>query len=667
MTFTRKLLLGTGMVMALSHTYAQSLFSPRAMALGNNGAAVRDTRGFENNPAGLTGLRDWEFMMSTYTATGNSAGFVFHGITFGKRFLETEAVALQFSPGALLEFIVPSQFVSTDSTDPNIIDRTFSYSENFTLGYAHKFSDQFALGAMVRLWQEKISDKVYSFIANNVPVIRDSSYSEHVVLLDPAFQWRPLAGLSIAAVGRNFLSVKKEKFPAEQSQFALPAKRSLELSVRYEAAQQVALMGSGSTNASGSLGYELNFPIWNVGLHNSLYFDKSESPFAYALSVGLGWSYQFLEIDASYLRFFNQAGHSGAGNFSSFDGKTIHSIALNRFTLDRIAFSVKAIFGNVRESLARIEGVEITSAVYPSSYELFAFRPIGKMRVRNISEKPIQAKVSFYIEKYMDAPTESPAVHMLPGEVKEIPFNAVLNEQIKSVNKLTIREGNVFVNTTPAEEYDDKFQTKVLIHGRNDWDGDANALRNFVTPEDPDILRYTRDVLLEYRDSISNVPRELEQVVKARLLFNSFAGKLVYVGDPKQSSDYVQYPSETLVMKSGDCDDMTTAFASLLSSVGISTAFIDVVPPQAPEKSHIYLMFDTGLEPKFGSRISENPKRYFIRKNPKGIETIWLPIESTVIAKGFDEAWSVGAEELFNDTEINLGLIKGWVKIVDIN
>ncbi|MEK7670672.1 MAG: hypothetical protein AAB344_00430, partial [Bacteroidota bacterium] len=393
----------------------------------------------------------------------------------------------------------------------------------------------------------------------------------------------------------------------------------------------------------------------------------AESPFAYAFSVGAGWRYEFLELDVSYLRFINQDSHSGSFTVRSFDASKINNINLNSFTRDRLVLSLKAIFGNVRESLARIEGVEMLSAVYPSSYELFAFRPIGRVKVRNVSDKPIQAKASFYIEKYMDAPTETPSVYMLPGEEKEVPFNAVLNDQVKSVQKLTIREGNVYVSATPAEEYDDRFQTKVLIHGRNDWDGNVNSLRHFVTPDDPDVLRYTRDILLQFRDSLAAVPRELEQLVKARLLFNTFAGKLVYVGDPKQSSDYVQYPSETLTMRSGDCDDMTACFASLLSSVGISTAFIDVVPPQSPEKSHIYMMFDSGLDLKFGNRVSENPKRYVVRKNPKGQETIWLPIETTVITKGFDAAWSTGAQEYLEDVEITLGLIKGWVKVVDVN
>jgi hypothetical protein len=140
----------------------------------------------------------------------------------------------------------------------------------------------------------------------------------------------------------------------------------------------------------------------------------------------------------------------------------------------------------------------------------------------------------------------------------------------------------------------------------------------------------------------------------------------VYVNDPKQSADNVQYPSETLQLRGGDCDDMTICFSSLLNSVGISTAFIDVIPPEDSSRSHIYLMFDTSLDPKYGNAISSNAKRYIVRKNPKGVETVWIPIETTVITRGFEAAWSQGAQQYFDDVEVGLGLIKGRVKIVDV-
>jgi hypothetical protein len=78
------------------------------------------------------------------------------------------------------------------------------------------------------------------------------------------------------------------------------------------------------------------------------------------------------------------------------------------------------------------------------------------------------------------------------------------------------------------------------------------------------------------------------------------------------------------------------------------------------------MMFDTGLSPKDAYMISENPKRYITRNNDKGIESIWIPIETTVSSKGFDEAWSTGAYQYLQDAEVNFGLIKGWMRVVDL-
>jgi hypothetical protein len=112
---------------------------------------------------------------------------------------------------------------------------------------------------------------------------------------------------------------------------------------------------------------------------------------------------------------------------------------------------------------------------------------------------------------------------------------------------------------------------------------------------------------------------------------------------------------------------MTACFSSLLNSIGISTAFVDVIPPGDSLRSHIYLMFDTGVKPEFGNSISTNAKRYIVRKNRRGEESVWIPIETTVISHGFDAAWSQGSQEYFDDVEVGLGLAKGWVRIVDVN
>jgi hypothetical protein len=55
-----------------------------------------------------------------------------------------------------------------------------------------------------------------------------------------------------------------------------------------------------------------------------------------------------------------------------------------------------------------------------------------------------------------------------------------------------------------------------------------------------------------------------------------------------------------------------------------------------------------------------------IRRNANGGDTVWIPVETTVITEGFDEAWTVGAREYLEDVEVNLGLVQGWVRIIDV-
>jgi hypothetical protein len=307
------------------------------------------------------------------------------------------------------------------------------------------------------------------------------------------------------------------------------------------------------------------------------------------------------------------------------------------------------------------------SSVYPAARELFAYKPIGTARVRNISSQPIHAKASFFVERVMDAPTESQPVYLEPGGEADIPLTAVFNEQVEQATTQTVREGNVYIHATPAEQYDDKAQTRVVFQGKNAWDGDVYSLRYFVTPDHPAILKYSRDVLLERRDSLAGVDGVLEQYHKARLLLAGFAGNLQYVSDPRLSADYVQYPAETLSRHGGDCDDLAVCFASLLSSIGIAVAFVDVIPPGKPGEAHLYLLMDTGMQPRYGSALAQNPKRYVIRSGTQGKESVWIPIETTVLAKGFDEAWTAGAQRYFDDVEVGFGLAHGWVRIVDVH
>ena len=650
--------------------WAQSFADARSLAIGFQPAAVRDTREFSTNPAGLVALRDWDLSFGTYSDPSTAKnGFVFHGLAIGKRFLEDDAAAFRYTPGSEVSFVIPPVLTIGGSNIPESADREITYREAYALAYAHRFSPQFSIGIGARNRYERVIDTRYQIIIRDTisyPAVSKETYSRTTWCADLGLHWKPSDVWSVALVARNLMSSSSGDVNSVLDPYRLPSKVFLEAGLSARPVRTLSLYASASTAGIGALGAEW-MPGGGFAIRGSTTVNTAEQSPLTAVGAGIGWSYQFFDVDAGFFHFLHAGGHRGSTSALSFDPGDIVNLDMHPYSRDRITLSVRAIFGHIRESLARIEGVTIAAGVYPAAREVFAYKPIGMAKVRNISDRPIHARVSFFVERLMDAPTESQPVYLAPGTEADVPVMAVFNDQVNRVSTQSIREGNVFVNATPAEEYDDRFQTRLLFHGRNAWDGDVLTLRYFVTPDDPAVLKYSRDVLLGRRDSLVGQAGMPDQFEKARTLIASFAGKLQYVNDPRLSADVVQYPSETLEQRGGDCDDMTVCFASLLSSIGVPTAFVDVVPPANPDQAHIYLLFDTGVEPRYGSSIAGNPKRYVVRRNAQGKETVWIPIETTVIVRGFDEAWSSGAQRYFDDVEIGLGLAHGWVRIVDVN
>ena len=82
-----------------------------------------------------------------------------------------------------------------------------------------------------------------------------------------------------------------------------------------------------------------------------------------------------------------------------------------------------------------------------------------------------------------------------------------------------------------------------------------------------------------------------------------------YVSDPRSSTEYVQFPTQTIEVAGGDCDDLSVAFSALLESIGIQTAFVDY---KSEEKiSHVNLLINTKLKPEEAELITQNDKKYF--------------------------------------------------------
>ena len=646
--------------------FGQHLTSVRGSALGAFTALSDDIASIDWNPAGLVSIRDWDLSASSYAAFRRDVplkGISLYSAGTAKRFLDAHVVAAAYSPGMNLAFDVPGTVTFPDNTTKYEYDERITYREEYALGYGYQITPTVGLGASARYREQLVSDTKL-LTENGTPGrIVTVDYAASAWNIDVGLNWKPEGPWSFGVVAKNLFRLTESELPEAVLSWGLRNVKSLRAGAAYQVTPTTTVMLDFDTQTQGGAGSEwLLSERWM--LRQGLLFGGKSSQFIAGLSGGVGFSFGPAKFNVGYVQFLRPRTQPSVQEFIE---KGIQDLGYNAFTPSQITLSANISLGRTREVWAKIEYVQILSEVYPSSYQVLAYRPLGKARVKNISSKPISAKVSFFVEQYMDAPTETPrAVYIEPNAEADVPFYAIFNDAIRFVPSMVLRAAEVFVKASPAEDYDDKSQTRVIIRGRNDWDGDALTLRFFLTPEEPDIMRFTRSVMSQNKDTMAASSKQLEKFRSARLLFTEFASRLTYVNDPKASKDRVQFPSETLALRGGDCDDMTVCFSSLLASVGINTAFIDVIPPQRLDDAHIFMMFDTEVPASQAKIVSDNPKRYIVRKNERGEETVWVPVETTAITEGFQRAWELGAKEYFDDVEVGLGIVRGWVRLVDV-
>jgi tetratricopeptide (TPR) repeat protein len=116
----------------------------------------------------------------------------------------------------------------------------------------------------------------------------------------------------------------------------------------------------------------------------------------------------------------------------------------------------------------------------------------------------------------------------------------------------------------------------------------------------------------------------------------------------------VQFPRETLKLKSGDCDDLSVLLAAGFENLGIEAALVEV-------PGHLFLMFRTGLKEADRGLISLQDELFVVRDGE-----VWIPVEATLIATSFTEAWAEGARKYHEAAKGNqvkvVSLRKAWEK-----
>jgi len=321
------------------------------------------------------------------------------------------------------------------------------------------------------------------------------------------------------------------------------------------------------------------------------------------------------------------------------------------------------MWGSKRE-IFKIKDIKlVVSDIYPAYYQFYNMYPLALVTIKNVASHPIEVNIRSQIERYSERPRETGFVSIPKGKEQDIPITIIFGPRLMEISQnkpavldmeIEVRAGNTVKKTVSAQ---------LIVHNRNAWNGDVDKLSVFVTPDNEEIMQLSRKLNSARSDSNNS------NFFKAQAIYKELQKMGIhYTSDPNipfYKDDRVQFAIETLQLKSGDCDDLVVLFASLLESLGINTAFVEVRDPQK-EIAHLYLLFDSGLTPDMGHQLSANEKRFVIRESVNKQKTLWIPLETTLIDKGFEESWKYGATSYLQEVILRNGLNDGWIKIIDV-
>ncbi len=307
----------------------------------------------------------------------------------------------------------------------------------------------------------------------------------------------------------------------------------------------------------------------------------------------------------------------------------------------------------------RIKNAQVKD-VFPAISKYYESNPIAVISLENRSAEPVRrVKVKFEAKDIMDVPAESEVIDQIPpGLGKSVTVTAAFSQRILDVATSEPRPlaAKITIEYEVGRKKRDITRTATFTaYNRNAivWD-DMRKLAAFVTPREENVRSFAGQIAsmkpnISAVKSINTAAAYFDALGSYKTAPNDPVTGITYVSDPQapfayfdgnaEAVDGVNYPLETLRRRTGDCDDLSALYASLLESSGVATALVDV-------PGHVFVMFDSELSvDEARNYLGEG----FVPRNGKA----WIPVETTAVGKSFEEARRIGMTQVKKWTGLN--------------
>ncbi len=619
----------------------------------------------ESNTGNFSNTKDWEFSVSSGLLQEGKGGSLF--LISAARRVGNQYFYLRYTPGFRKDFLYTIGSVVKQKDSSQIVtnlNRNLSYRENFAFGYSIKLKNNLTLGSSLRNFNEEFkSDEVEPFFSDTLNYINIFTTQKNYNFWrwDFGVTYLPFENLLISVNSENAVIIGGTK-PEGYQDVLMKNERSFNFRIDYEPITPLTISayysGNGAFQAGGSFVFNLLGGKFTASV--SAFESRLKTDTFVGIAPAINFSNDYLSLTLSGVKKIK-----GEKEFSLnyFLENGLTNLVTNVYNSDRVTLSVNFALSFSRKPNVKFLGLTILKNIYPALSRQYLIKPIARARVVNVSGRTITVKPAVKISEVDEDEIFSPLVSIGEGDTADVFFYYSFDGSRLKSNKEKIATAEFYLLTN-REKPDDKIEKPILVYSKNAWDGNVADLKYFSVSDFNAMQKFAKKIINANKFKIKKKPDILRKFETTKILFEELVGKLNYVADQRSSVDRVQYPSETLKLKGGDCDDLSVLFSSILESVGIQTAFVDYRNPDGV--SHVNLLVNTELSPEYSYLITKNPNKFIVRKNISGKNEIWIPIEMTRLTT-FEDAWSVAAMMFQREAINKLGLAKSKVKIFDNN
>lgn len=302
--------------------------------------------------------------------------------------------------------------------------------------------------------------------------------------------------------------------------------------------------------------------------------------------------------------------------------------------------SVKFRF-DTEKSLGSISGtLSQNESIFPLFYTIYKNNPFGTIHITNEETAEIHnVKVYFRAEGYTASDIECGSIKVIKKHrSEEIPVYADFASEILQFSEAGKIPGEIVVKYDLLGQHRTSVsQVIVPVYNRNQvrWT-DPSALASYISSSSQEVLEFSKVLVGIARSHLrSGLNRNMQF---AMYLYEGIRLSGIQCKDdadtPYNSThkkmdalDYIQYPFQTMLYKSGDKDDVGVLFMALLESVGIEAAYI-------PLNNDFIVMLNLGVNASKAQNLFDGFDRVVVLD-----DEVWIPLSMSSLREGFVNSW----------------------------